>query len=137
MDNNSQQNAGQGMGIAALVLGIVGVLVSFIPCVGIIAIIFGLLAIVFGAIGVLQARNNNVSATLPQAGFILGVLSIVIVIVVMVFIVAKVSSNIKEKDEKDKITQEFDSENTDSVKVQDSLNTLEITSDTIKVKKTK
>ncbi|MFZ0595660.1 MAG: hypothetical protein WAM46_01645, partial [Flavobacterium sp.] len=98
MDNNSQQNAGQGMGIAALVLGIVGVLVSLIPCVGIIAIIFGLLAIVFGAIGVLQARNNNVSAALPQAGFILGVLSLVIIIVYMVFFVAKVSSKIGEEE---------------------------------------
>ncbi|MBS7231055.1 hypothetical protein KHA90_08460 [Flavobacterium psychroterrae] len=124
MDNNSQQNAGQGMGIAALVLGIVAILVSFIPCVGIIAIVFGLLAIVFGAIGVSQARNNNVSAALPQAGFFLGVLSIAIVIIVMVFFVVKVSSNIKDKENnEDEFTEDFDSQNTDSVKVQDSLNT--------------
>ena len=44
MENNlGSSNAGQGMGIAALVLGIVAAIAAFIPCFGLIAILFGVL----------------------------------------------------------------------------------------------
>lgn len=81
---NSQlqkSNAGQGMGIAALVLGILGVLTAFIPCFGLFAILFGILAIIFGIIGYSQAKKQNASLGLPLTGLILGILATLFVVI--------------------------------------------------------
>lgn len=51
----SGQQARNGMGVAALVLGIVGLLLSWIPFVWITSI----LAIIFGAIGAKRARRGE------------------------------------------------------------------------------
>jgi hypothetical protein len=62
-----------GFGIAAFVLGLLGLLLSFIPIIGIIAWPLVLLALVFGAIGL--ARANSGRATdrgLAIAGFVWG-----------------------------------------------------------------
>src|SRR5688500_2547679 len=58
------------MGIAALVLGIVGLLISFIPLVGIVGIVLTLLAILFGAIGLRKREGRG----LAIAGLVLGVI---------------------------------------------------------------
>lgn len=68
-----------GFGVAALVTGIVGLLVSFVPLVGIIGGISGLVAIVFGflALGrVKRGEANNRGAAV--AGIVTGILAIVI-----------------------------------------------------------
>src|SRR6185295_2828473 len=46
------------MGIAALVLGIVGLVASFVPCVGMFAIPLTLLGVLFGALGLRQSRDG-------------------------------------------------------------------------------
>lgn len=132
MGNKLQRpNAGQGMGIAALVLGTIAFIASFIPCFGIIAVIFGVLAIVFGAIGVSQAKSENVSATLPRAGLILGVLATLFVIIWIALFVKDLSSDVV--DNKNEITKALDSAKVDSVRIQDSIDAHEIDIDTIKV----
>ncbi|WP_051224410.1 DUF4190 domain-containing protein [Flavobacterium tegetincola] len=80
-------NAGQGMGIAALVLGILAVIASFIPCFGLFAILFGVLAIIFGAVGLSQAKKGNASVTMPKTGLILGIVATAFVIVWMIVVV--------------------------------------------------
>ena len=40
-----------GMAVAALVLGSVGIILSVIPCVGVVGFILGVLAVIFGNIG--------------------------------------------------------------------------------------
>lgn len=85
-------NAGQGMGIAALVLGIIAVIAAFIPCFGLIAILFGVLAIIFGAIGLSQAKKANAPTTMPKSGLILGIVATAFVIIWMLVIVGTFSA---------------------------------------------
>ncbi len=52
-------NAGQGLGIAGLVLGILAIPLGLIPCTFIAGLIFGAIGIILGAVGFSQARNAN------------------------------------------------------------------------------
>ncbi|MBF4484054.1 DUF4190 domain-containing protein [Flavobacterium sp. CSZ] len=134
-DYKQPSNAGQGMGIAALVLGIVGLIAAFIPCFGFIAVIFGVLAIIFGAIGLSQAKREQASTTMPLAGLILGCAATVFVIIWVLVVVGSIGSAVMSH--KDEITNAIDSATIESVKIQDSLNDVEIATDTIKVEETK
>jgi hypothetical protein len=73
--------AGQNMGVAALILGIIAVILAFIPCTFMFAGIPCLLAIIFGAVGMSQAKKGGAKRTLPMAGLILGIISAVFVAV--------------------------------------------------------
>ncbi|QGK74956.1 DUF4190 domain-containing protein [Flavobacterium sp. SLB02] len=134
-DYKQPSNAGQGMGIAALVLGIVGLIAAFIPCFGFVAVIFGVLAIIFGAIGLSQAKREQASTTMPLAGLILGCAATVFVIIWVLVVVGSIGSAVMSH--KDEITNAIDSATIESVKIQDSLNDVEIATDTIKVEETK
>lgn len=134
-DYKQPSNAGQGMGIAALVLGILGLIAAFIPCFGFIAVIFGVLAIVFGAIGLSQAKREQASTTMPLAGLILGCAATVFVVIWVLVVVGSIGSAVMSH--KDEITNAIDSATIESVKIQDSLNDVEIATDTIKVDETK
>ncbi len=120
MENNSTNpNAGQGMGIAALVLGIVAVIAAFIPCLGLIAILFGVLAIIFGAVGFSQAKKENASLTMPRVGLILGIVATGFVIIWMLVIVGSIGSfALSKKDELNKI---LDSVKVETKKYEDSI----------------
>lgn len=52
-------NAGHGLGVAGLVLGILCFFMAFIPCIGVIAIGPGVIAIVLSIVGLVQASKNN------------------------------------------------------------------------------
>ena len=137
MENNLQpSNAGQGMGIAALVLGIIAAIAAFIPCFGLIAILFGVLAIIFGAIGVSQANRENASTTMPKAGLILGIAATAFVIIWVLVVVGTFGSAVMSH--KDEIKRAIDSANVE-VKTQDSLNNdvEEVATDSIIVEETK
>ena len=82
MSETTNTNNGRGMGIAALVLGIIAAILSFVPCVNIFAVLPGLLGIIFGAVGMSQAKKAGAPKGLPTTGLILGILSIVISITV-------------------------------------------------------
>ena len=94
--SDNKTSAGKGMGVAALVLGILGVVCSFIPCFGIFAICFGVLAIIFGAIGLSQAKKGNGSQGMPRAGLILGIISFAFAILYWVLVVAAVAEGAAE-----------------------------------------
>lgn len=82
--NNDQQsggntlapvNSGKGMSVAALVLGILGIVGAWIPVVCWFTGVLAILGLVFGAIG----RKKSVKATgkasgLATAGFVLGII---------------------------------------------------------------
>jgi hypothetical protein len=69
--------ARNGMGTAALVLGIVGLVLSFL----VIGVVPGILAIIFGAIGRSRARRRQATnGGAALAGIITGVLSIVVAV---------------------------------------------------------
>jgi hypothetical protein len=80
---------GNGWGVTALVLGVIAVVLSFIPVVNIAGIVLGALAAVFGIIGlVLKGRSKGTSI----AGLILGVVAIVIASIVLAITAATVSA---------------------------------------------
>lgn len=84
-----RQKGGAGMGIFALILGLLALLLSWIPGIGLIAaVILGLAAIVVGLIARSRARRINGSGRgLGIAGAILGVLSLIVAALVTVGVV--------------------------------------------------
>ena len=80
---------GKGFSIAALVLGIVGICVSFIPIVNSIAYILGLFAIIFAVIALAEKAGTK-SAIIS---IVLGVLAIAITLVMQVILLNILSIN--------------------------------------------
>ena len=79
------KNSGQGLGVAALVLGVISFIVALIPCVGILAVFTAIVAIVLGAIGLSQASRNNSPKGLSIGGLILGVLALLVAVLWLTF----------------------------------------------------
>ncbi len=71
---------GNGMAVSSLVLGIIGVIMSFIPIIGVVAWILGPLAIVFGAVGRGKAKRGAPYGGMALAGLILGIVTVGIAI---------------------------------------------------------
>ncbi len=71
-------NAGQGLGIAGLVLGIIALIISFIPCLGMYAIIPGIIAIVLSALGFYQASKVNAKKGIVIAAMVISILGTLI-----------------------------------------------------------
>lgn len=76
-----RSNAGENISIAALVLGIISIIVAFIPCINVVAIITSLLTIIFAAIGLSKAIAGNAPRLLPKLSLILGIVALVFSIV--------------------------------------------------------
>ena len=72
------EGAHTGIGTAALILGIIGIIIIWIPFVSIASIPIGILAVIFGA---LAYWGQNRRDTYGLAGFILGLITIVLLIV--------------------------------------------------------
>jgi hypothetical protein len=87
----TETKASSGKATAAMVLGILGVLVAlFVPIVG---IIMGVIAIVFGR----QAREETASGRKSgrgkaQAGFVLGIVAVVLSVIAMIVNAAIIAS---------------------------------------------
>jgi hypothetical protein len=81
-----------GMGVAALIFGVLAllsILIVWIPIVGIVTIVLALLAVIFGIIGrrrvrALQATNGGVA----MIGLVLGWIMLILGILVQVLVVA-------------------------------------------------
>jgi hypothetical protein len=63
-----------GLAVTALVLGIVAILLSFIPAIGMVSFLLGPLAIVFGIIALVKKQKKGLSIT----GIVLGALAAII-----------------------------------------------------------
>jgi hypothetical protein len=71
--NGSSTN--QVMGIIGLVLGILALILSFIPCIGIWAVVPGLIGLVLSVVGMSMAGKSNGSKGLPIAGMVLSIIA--------------------------------------------------------------
>lgn len=63
-----------GMAVAALVCGILGIIGSFLPIVCYFTTILAILGIIFGVKGKKFAAANNTSSGLATAGLVLGII---------------------------------------------------------------
>ena len=86
-----RNNAGQNLGIAALVTAIITFVLAVIPCVGLIAIIPGIISIILASVGLSQANRNNSQKGVVLAGLIIGIIASMIS-VSQVFVAAKLAS---------------------------------------------
>jgi hypothetical protein len=68
--NSSNPNSGKGLGVAGLVLGIIAVVFSFVPCLGAYAVFPGVIAIVLSAISLSKANKANAQKGLAIAGLV-------------------------------------------------------------------
>ena len=73
-----QQQKGSGLAITSLVLGIVALLLCWIPVVNYLAVILGVLGLVLGAIGIARSRR-----TMSIIGTVLSLLAIILSFVIM------------------------------------------------------
>jgi len=80
------------LGILAVLCGVMSLIVSFIPCIGSLAIGSGVIGLIMGGIGLMIAGGSNHGKGLPIAGIVLNLLSI-IVAVVWIFVLTGMSGN--------------------------------------------
>lgn len=78
-------NTGHGMGVAALIMGILSIVVAFIPCLGLLAFFTAIVAIILGAIGISQASRADAPKGLGIGGLVTGALALLISIAQIVF----------------------------------------------------
>jgi len=124
-------NAGQSFGIAGLILGIIALLISFIYCIGFIALIPGVLAIVLSIVGLVQARKGNGSQGLIISALVVSIASTVIALIWLLFI----ASNAKEGMNFFKDKTEIFNENENMDSLENTMDKLEEQADTTDFKK--
>ncbi len=66
--------AGQGLGVAGFVLGLIALILSFIPCLGMYALLPGIIAIIFSAVAFSQASSANAPRGLIIAALVISIL---------------------------------------------------------------
>jgi len=71
-------NNGKGLGMAGLIVGIVALLFSFIPCVGMYAALPAIVAIVLSVISMRQASKIAAPKSMATAGLICAIIALLI-----------------------------------------------------------
>lgn len=69
--NTNPSNAGKGLGIASLVLGILAFIFSFVPCLGAYAFYPGVVGVILGIVSIIQANKAQAAKGLAIAGLAL------------------------------------------------------------------
>jgi lysylphosphatidylglycerol synthetase-like protein (DUF2156 family) len=84
-----------GLSITSMILGIVGLVLTFVPGLNFIGIVCGILAIVFGIISKNKIQSSNGELTglgMAKAGLILGIVTLGLFILTLVACGAILSS---------------------------------------------
>jgi len=111
MEPEKTSTAGQVMGIIGIVLGIISLIVAFIPCVGVVAFIPAGLALIFSIISIVQASQGFGSKGLGIGALVISLVAILIAALwLVVFSNASMFANklIKNSDNFDNIGKEFE-----------------------------
>ncbi len=126
----SKNNSGQSLGIAALITAIITFVLAVIPCVGLIAIIPGIIAIVLASVGLSQAARNNQPRGVLLAGLIIGIIASLISFS-QVFVAGKIADKFPKNIEKivndvqENVVRDLEDANV-SIKIQSNGDTVEI-----------
>jgi lysylphosphatidylglycerol synthetase-like protein (DUF2156 family) len=88
-----QQTQGNGMAVAALVMGILAVVLCFIPF---LSWILGLLGVIFGAVGMSKANKiGGKGKGLAITGLILGVLGLIIGVAIFIWAIQQAKKEMR------------------------------------------
>jgi len=108
MEDYPKTNAGQGLGIAGLVIGIIAVFVSFIPCIGLLALLPGVVAVVLSAIALNQANRGNGAKGLIIAALVISIFGTTIAAVWGLFFASVATEGERWKDKIENFGNEFE-----------------------------
>jgi len=131
-------NAGHGLGVAGLVLGILSLFMAFIPCVGVIAIGPGVIAIVLSIVGLVQANKDNGAKGINIAALVISGLGTLIACVwLFVFVgIASLDDDQIEGMVEDVIEEVVRGTSSCNTDLQDELDKLEMQLDSFKIDET-
>lgn len=76
--STTNSKAGKGLGIAGLVLGILAAVISFVPCLGMYAMIPGIIGLVLSVISIIQANKAGAAKGMAIAGLVCSIVGIAI-----------------------------------------------------------
>ena len=88
-------NGSNGLATAGFVLGLLGLLASWIPVLNIVGLILGVLGAILAAVGLAKSKKVGTGKGLALTGLILGVLAVIIAIVINVAFVNAVDEAVK------------------------------------------
>ena len=87
------------MGIAALILGIISIIIGFIPLCGSIAFVPAVIGLILGIVDTVQKKKKDEKIAVSVAGLVLSALTIVFIVFwVFIFGVAVSNADLNEVD---------------------------------------
>ena len=81
----TKTNAGQGLGIAGLILGIIAIPLAILGCTSILGLVLGVAGVILSAVGLSQATKSNGTKGLPTAGLVVSILGTAIALMWILF----------------------------------------------------
>jgi hypothetical protein len=108
MEEYPKTNAGQGLGIAGLVIGIITVFISFIPCIGLLALLPGAVAVVLSGIALNQANRGNGAKGLIIAALVVSIFGTTIAAVWGLFFASVATEGERWKNKIENFGNEFE-----------------------------
>jgi enamine deaminase RidA (YjgF/YER057c/UK114 family) len=81
----TKTNAGQGLGIAGLILGIIAIPLAILGCTSILGLVLGIAGVILSAVGLSQATKSNGTKGLPTAGLVVSILGTAIALMWLLF----------------------------------------------------
>lgn len=88
-----KSGTGKALGIAAMVIGILSVLISFIPLVNVVGIPLALLALILGIVALALSRGGRAPLGFGIAGTVLGVVALILTVVINVVLISALATN--------------------------------------------
>ncbi len=130
-------NAGQGISVAGLVIGIISLFFAFVPCIGIFAFFPGAIAVILSVVGWIQASNGNGRTAMPVVATIISGLAIIVAVVWGVLLAKFVSEEGDFRDVIEQVRTEIEHEIGEDlhIAIEEAADELEDVEINIKVKK--
>jgi hypothetical protein len=90
------EKGSNGLATAGFVLGLLGLLSSWIPFLNIVGIILGVIGAVLAAVGLAKSKKVNAGKGLAIAGLVLGALAVIIAVLINAVFVSAVDKAVEE-----------------------------------------
>ncbi len=90
----SKTNAGQGLGVAGLIFGLLAIPLGILKCTFFIGLFFGVIGIVFGSVALSQAQKGNGATGLPTGALSVSIFGTCIALFWTIYIISD-KDNIK------------------------------------------